>query len=167
MLVDDFTRADGRSALGTEWRYFADGVMGGVSQGGHARETLDGRPCIRLRGEVSLEFGGGFIQVALPFAPQGEALDASAFAGLRLTVRGNGETYYVHLRTGDSARPQQYYRCAFETTDAWRDVTLRFADFTPERLSVPLDRGRLVRIGLVAGRKAFAADLAVARIEFR
>lgn len=167
MLVDDFTRADGRSALGTEWRYFADGVMGGVSRGGHVREALDGRPCIRLRGQVSLDFGGGFIQVALPLATPGGALDASAHEGVRLTVRGNGETYHVHLRTGDSARPQQYYRCAFEATDAWRDVTLPFADFTPERLSVPLDRGRLVRLGVVAARKAFTADVAVARIELR
>ena len=29
LLIDDFSREDGRSALGTEWRAFTDQVMGG------------------------------------------------------------------------------------------------------------------------------------------
>jgi hypothetical protein len=44
LLIDDFSRTDGRSALGTEWQTFTDHVMGGVSQGSAVRDTVAQRP---------------------------------------------------------------------------------------------------------------------------
>jgi hypothetical protein len=166
LLIDDFSRDDGRSALGSEWRAFTDQVMGGVSRGRAARDTLDRRPCVRLRGEVSLANNGGFIQVALPLAPPSESIDASAYSGVRLSVRGNGETYYVHLRSGDTRFPWQYYQASFPTSEAWTDIDIPFTAFAPENLRAPLDRGRLARLGIVAARKAMNADVAVARVAF-
>jgi len=44
LLIDDFSREDGRSALGTEWRAFTDRVMGGVSRGSASRTLLRRSP---------------------------------------------------------------------------------------------------------------------------
>lgn len=165
MTIDDFSREDGRSALGTEWRFFSDTVMGGVSRGASAREAIDGRPCLRLTGRVSLENNGGFIQVALPIEVSGKALDASGYAGVRLLVRGNGARYYVHLRTRSTRLPWQYYAAPFETTGSWTAVDVPFASFSPESLKAPLDVAHLKRLAIVAAKQAFDADVAVALVE--
>jgi hypothetical protein len=92
LIVDDFSRDDLISALGTPWRGFSDQVMGGISEETIALSTIDGRRALRLSGEVRLENNGGFIQAALDLAPAGQTLDASAFTGVLLVVRGNLES---------------------------------------------------------------------------
>ena len=143
---------------------FTDQVMGGVSRGSAARDTVGGISCLRLRGVVSLQNNGGFIQAAVPLYLEDGPLDASAFTGIRLTVRGDGETYFIHLRTGDTRLPWQYYQAAFPTDGQWREVDVPFRAFRGESLSAQLDRSRLERLGIVAAKKAFTADVAVARI---
>lgn len=164
MLIEDFTREDGRSALGTEWQTFTDQVMGGVSRGFAAREVIAGRPCIRLQGEVSLANSGGFIQAALPLGRAGQALDATGFTGIRLIVRGSGEIYFVHLRSRDTRLPWQFYAAGFPTDAEWHDIDIPFTAFVPRSLRAPLDLSRIERLGIVAANKAFTADVAVARI---
>src|SRR5512134_2553638 len=93
LILDDFSRDDLISALGTPWRGFSDQVMGGISKETIALAKIDGRRALRLTGDVRLENNGGFIQVALDLAPAGQTLDASAFTGVLLIVRGNGERY--------------------------------------------------------------------------
>jgi hypothetical protein len=164
LIVDDFSRDDLISALGTPWRGFSDQVMGGISEETIALATIDGRRALRLSGDVRLENNGGFIQAALDLAPAGQTLDASAFAGVLLIVRGNGERYGVHLRTPDCVRPWQSYRTGFITDAEWREIRLPFASFEPHRLTEPLDVRHLRRLGLVAIGRAFHADLAVSTI---
>lgn len=163
-LVDDFS-SDAGSALGTKWQMFTDQVMGGVSAGQASYETLGDKRCLRLRGQVSLENRGGFVQAALPLVRQGGAFDAGAYQGIRLWVRGNGAGYYVHLRTEDTRLPWQYYEAAFETGPDWARVDIPFSAFAPENLAAALDMRKLKRLAVVAAKKAFAADVAVARIE--
>lgn len=64
---------DRSSPAPAAWRFFTDGVMGGVSRGGMTAETAAGRPALCLRGEVRLDNNGGFIQMALelPAPPWG------------------------------------------------------------------------------------------------
>ena len=162
LLLDDFSRPDGRSALGTTWRAFTDQVMGGVSTQSVGRETVEGERALRLRGEVRLDNNGGFVQVALDL---GGPRDASAFEGLRLRVRGNGEGYAVHLRSRDTRLPWQYYEAAFTATPQWSEVELPFDDFAPQALRTPLDRRALLSVGIVGSKRAFQADVAVSRIE--
>lgn len=166
MLIDDFSSSDLTSALGTGWRGVSDRVMGGVSEATVARAHIDGRDALRLSGDVRLENNGGFIQAALDLTPTDRVLDASAFTGLRLIVRGNGESYSLHLRTPDNLRPWQSYRSHFTAGPGWHTVDLPFSDFTPHRLDTPLDTSRLRRLGLVAIGRAFRADLAVASLSF-
>lgn len=161
MIIDDFTETPPAEAV---WRAFSDRVMGGISDVALVPATIDGKACLRLTGNVRLENNGGFIQMSRELAPPGETFDASAFAAIALTVRGNGETYGCHLRTPDAVRPWQSYRATFRAGPGWREVILPFGEFVPHRLDPPLDVRRLRRIGLVAIGRAFAADLALARL---
>lgn len=163
LMIDDFSVADGPSRLGTPWRLVTDGVMGGLSAGRLSFEQIQGRGALCLRGEVRLENNGGFVQAALDLAPEGD-LDASAYAGVRLLVRGNGEAYNLHLKTADLRLPWQSYRSRFPTGPEWREIRLSFGGFEPHRTGVPLDTGHLRSLGLVAIGRAFAAELCVAEI---
>ena len=166
MLIDDFTDDGLVSKLGTPWRGVSDQVMGGISEASVSYGVIDGRPCLRLTGDVRLENDGGFIQATLDLSPPGETLDASGFAGVRIVVRGNGEKYSVHLRTPDNVRPWQSYRAHFTAGSDWETIDLPFETFVPYRLEAPLDKTRLRRIGLVAIGRAFYADLAVSELAF-
>ena len=164
LIIDDFSRDDGVTRLGTTWRGVSDRVMGGVSREKIALEVIGGRRCLRLTGRVRLENDGGFIQMAVDLAASGATMDASAYTGLHLVVRGNTEIYSAHLRTPDNVRPWQSYRAHFLARPRWDEVRLPFADFLPYRLETPLDVSRLRRLGLVAIGRAFDADLAVAEV---
>ena len=153
MILDDFTAADGR------WSYVADGVMGGVSRGDI--RFLDG--AVQLFGEVSTDNNGGFIQVRRNL----ETGLPRETRGLRLSVRGNGETYYVFLRSQGLTRVWHSYRHAFVAGPGWTDIDLDLADFTPSHADMPatFTPDRLIRIGLVAYGRDHVADLTVRRIE--
>jgi hypothetical protein len=165
-IIDDFSQPAPRASNGSRWELVTDGVMGGRSTGTMSRETVDGRPAVRLRGAVSLENKGGFVQLALDLAPDGSSIDARDWRGIEIDVRGNGERYGLHLRTADIARPWQSYRQSFTAGTAWETVRLPFDGFAPHRIEAPLDVGRLRRIGLIAIGRVFDADLAIAGVRF-
>ena len=164
-LIDDFSSADGRSRLGTSWRLVTDRVMGGVSNAGMSFREVDGRRALCMQGDVSLANNGGFVQINIDLSPDGY-LDASEYQGVRLLVRGNGETYNLHLKTAATSMPWQSYRADFLADGQWREVRLPFADFEPHRLVPRLDLTRLSRLGVVAIGRPMRADLCVAEIGF-
>jgi hypothetical protein len=141
-----------------------DGVMGGVSRGTLTADIVDGRAAARMRGRVSTENNGGFIQIAIDLLPNGGAIDAGGLTGIALDVFGNGETYGAHLRSTDITRPQQSYRQGFVAPPRWTTIELPFAEFAPHRIETPLNLTRLRRIGLVAIGREFDVDLSVARL---
>jgi hypothetical protein len=163
-ILDDFSRDDLISTLGTPWRGFSDQVMGGISQETLALTEIAGRRCLRLTGDVRLENNGGFIQMTLDLAPDGRTFDASSYVGVLLTVRGNGEKYGVHLRTPACVRPWQSYRARFVAKPEWREIRLPFDRLEPYRLTEALDINQLRRLGLVAIGRAFYADLAISTV---
>lgn len=146
----------------SEWRFVADTVMGGVSQGSIATEMVAGRRAVRLSGQVSLDNNGGFIQIATDLTPDGGSIDVSSWTGLELDVLGNGEDYNIHLRTDDVSRPWQSYRSTFSAGPEWTALRRSFSQFEPYRIDVPFDPTRLRRIGIVAIGRVFEADVAVA-----
>ncbi len=141
--------------------------MGGISRETVSLDERDGRAWLRLTGEVRLENQGGFIQMATDLAAGGARVDLSAYAGVRLVVRGNGERYGCHLRTGDCLRPWQSYRHAFSAPPEPVSLLLPFAGFVPHRVEAALDTTSLRRLALVAIGRAFQADLAVAEVAFQ
>ena len=163
LLIDDFSDADAPSWLGTPWRLVTDRVMGGVSDARMQRRSVDGRPTLCMTGSVRLENDGGFVQINLDLAPDG-LLDASRYDGVRLVVRGNGETYNLHLKTAATTLPWQSYRADFTADQRWREVRLPFTAFRPHRLVPALDTARLKRLGLVAIGRAMQAELCVAEV---
>jgi complex I intermediate-associated protein 30 (CIA30) len=165
-VIDDLGHEPPLSAIGTRWQLFTDRVMGGVSNGTMGREMVAGRPAIRMRGDVSLESNGGFVQIAIDLMPDGKAKDASNWAGVELDVFGNGEEYNIHLRTDDLTQPWQSYRQSFRAGPQWQTVQFRFQDFTPYRTDIALDVRRLRRIGIVAIGRPFSADICVGGLRY-
>ncbi len=161
-VIDDAGGPEAR----TDWELIVDVVMGGRSTGTLRREPVAGRPAVHLQGEVSLENNGGFVQMALDLRPDGGIVDAGGWHGLALDVRGNDETYNLHLRTTDVVRPWQSYRQSFRAPPGWTTVHLPFRDFTPHRLEARFDPRRLRRLGVVAIGRPFTADVAVAAVRF-
>ena len=114
-IIEDFTMQPE-----TRWRFFTDQVMGGVSTGGVAFAKEGGTSFARMTGRVSTANRGGFIQMRLDLAnppPEGTT-------GVRLMVRGNDQRYFVHLRTGGTLLPWQYYQAGFDVTESWSEVRL-------------------------------------------
>ena len=146
-----------------DWRFFTDQVMGGVSTGRVEIGEVAGRPALRLAGDVSTENRGGFIQARMDL-PGG--LPAGT-EGLRLQVRGNGERYYVHLRTTGTMLPWQYYQAPFATGGDWGEVEIPLDAFRPSgSLLRKTPRPEAVRsVAVVAYGRDHAADVSVARIE--
>ena len=165
-IIDDLSREPPLSTVGSRWQLISDRVMGGVSNGTMVREVVAGRPAIRMRGDVSLENNGGFVQIALDLSPEGNAVDARAWRGMELDVFGNGEDYGVHLRTQDLERPWQSYRQGFRAEPRWQAIQLPFQDFVPHRTDISLNLARLKRLGIVAIGRAFSADLAVGGLRY-
>lgn len=160
-VLDDFSDT---SQVFRQWSVFSDRVMGGLSTGKAEVVDIDGYPALRLRGRVSLERNGGFIQVARAFGEDG--LDASRFSGLQLRVCGAPGAYFVHLRTADTGAPWQHYAAPLPVTPRSTDVFLPWRAFRGVSVTAPLDVRHIGRLGLVAARQAFDADLVVSRVEF-
>lgn len=144
------------------WVYVADTVMGGVSQGQAELTTEDGDQGVRLTGSVSTANNGGFVQVRTRF----DGLPDGA-TGLRMSVKGNGETYYVFLRTKGQRRVWHSYRQTFATGAEWAEVTLPLSDFEPSHVGMAqtFDPRDVTGLGIVAYGKDFEADVSVRWIE--
>jgi len=77
-------------------------------------------------------------------------LDASKYYGIELDILGDGKSYNIHLRTGDTQQVWQSYRCCFTTTNSWQRIFLPFSAFVPHRIETNLDTAHLRRIGIVS-----------------
>jgi hypothetical protein len=151
--------------LNPQWDYVADGVMGGVSTGSVSHGTVQGRAAVRLRGEVSLENNGGFIQMAFDLSG-GAVMDASGWQGIEIEVYGNGASYELRLRTDQLTRPWQSFRTVFTAPARWQAVRMPWADFTGRKTDAIFDPARLRRIGVLAIGSEMSADIHLAAIRF-
>lgn len=162
-LIDDFSADDGRAQNGNRWMGFTDQVMGGRSEGLARLDEIDGRPCLRLTGQVNTR-GGGFIQIALDFGEGRKPFDATQFEGLELDVYGNNEDYNCHIRTTDVRWYEQSYQATFHAPSQWTTIALPWNAFTPYKISAPLNVSRLLRLGILGWMRDFDADIAISRV---
>lgn len=146
--IDDFSKNPA-----ARWAFFADTVMGGVSTG----QASFPDAALRLTGTVSTENNGGFIQARLKL-PERMPKDATA---LVLRVRGNGAGYFVHLRTGATILPWQYYQAAFPTSGSWSEIRLPFTAFAPSTklLRQTPDPASVRSVAIVAFGADYEADV--------
>ena len=146
------------------WVYLADRVMGGISEGTAQFEDQGIDQVIRLSGEVSTANNGGFIQVRSPVLWEA----AKGKTGIRLTVKGNGDQYFLHIRSTDTRLPWHYYQHSFQASGAWSEISLPFEDFekSSSLLRATLGQSKIKTIGIVAYGKDYSADVSVKRLEF-
>lgn len=169
-IVDDRRSGDLRSTAGGKWRLITDGVMGGLSSGQLVPDEHRGKACLRMRGDVSTENNGGFIQIALSLTDisrsEKDVFDASGYSGVEIEVSGNDETYNIHFRTDDLWFPWQSYRASFEAHDRWQTIRVPFASLKAYKTTQKFSPEELIRIGIVAIGRDFKADLCLASVRF-
>ncbi|EAQ98408.1 CIA30 family protein [Congregibacter litoralis] len=162
-LIDDFSREE-KASNGHSWHYVSDTVMGGISQGSAHHGEKQGTAALMLKGTVSLENNGGFIQAALDLASSGSFLDATGATGIAVSLCGDGQDYAINLRTAHTHRPWQSYRCALQSRVTWKTHYLPFACFEAHRIEQPLDISHLRRIGVIAIGRPGPARVALSRL---
>ena len=164
-IIDDRSSGNLKSNFGFEWRLVTDQVMGGVSSGQLTLDTYRGKNCLRMRGDVSTENNGGFVQMALSLT-DGNSFDASAFTGIIMEIAGNNEGYNMHLRTSSLRFPWQSYRASFKATFDWQTIRIPFSDLDAYKTSEEFSQDKLKRIGLVGIGRDFQANLFLASLRF-
>ena len=150
--------------LAPNWEFVSDTVMGGVSSGAVAEEIVAGRSATVLRGTVSLENNGGFIQMAFDLHEGGADVDVSAWDGIEIDAYGDGGTYDVRLRTAQLTRPWQSFRSDFVGEPHWTKVKIPFSSLVSHRVDAAFDPNCLRRIGILAIGRERDAYVAVSNI---
>ncbi len=146
------------------WDYVADTVMGGVSTGELTFLSEGDTTFARMTGRVSTDNNGGFIQFRHKLA-DGPGAEVT---GVRLLVRGNGDRYFVHLRTRGTLLPWQYYQAEFPTTKGWSEVRLPLTAFKPSGAmlrAMPAAKS-INSVGVVAYGRDHAARVDVSEVGF-
>ena len=83
-------------------------------------------------------------------------------------VYGNEKNYNIHLRTGLTVAPWQYYSYTFVTTKNWREIRAPFDQFKKSNFYQPKSvLGQNIKsVGLVAGFDNFKSDICLSEIGF-
>ncbi len=148
-----------------QWNFVSDQVMGGVSTGKFIVEKVDGIKCYRMTGNVSTKNNGGFIQIRAKLNPE---INSNNYSGLYLKVYGNEKNYSLHLRTGLTLAPWQYYSFTFYSSKKWIEIRAPFSEFKKSNFYQPKSiLGQKIKsIGLVAGFDDFISDICLGEIGF-
>ena len=148
-----------------KWNFVTDQVMGGVSTGKFIVEEVDGVKCYRMTGNVSTKNNGGFIQIRTKLSPE---INSNDFNGVYIKVYGNEKSYNLHLRTGLTLAPWQYYSYTFTTTKNWIEIRAPLKEFKKSNFYQPKSiLGQNIKsIGLVAGFDNFKSDICLGEIGF-
>lgn len=149
------------------WQYLSDRVMGGVSNGQVEIERDGDIFFARMKGNVSTENNGGFIQLRSGISFENAEKNGKQVQGVRLNVRGNGETYNVFIRTTEMQSYSDYYSASFKTNENWEMIDLPFNKFKRKRSKNSiLDAKDIRTFSIVAYGRDFTADVSVSTIEF-
>ena len=152
-----------RNIFNHKWEFVSDGVMGGKSVGQLKIKDDEEEIFYRLKGNVSTENKGGFIQ----FRSKIEISDIS-LKGIKFKVRGNGEKYFVHVRTPFTFLPWQYYFYPFYTQKEWTEIKFLLSDFKKSHKLQPSEfiSTKIKSIAFVAFGQDYNAELDIKDLEF-
>jgi peptide methionine sulfoxide reductase msrA/msrB len=166
VLIDDFSSKTLNSVFRPAWTLVTDQVTGGLSTGAVEITRRDGRPCLHMTANVSLKNNGGFVKARTNLAPKGSSFDAKNFKGIYLQAKAKAGLYAIHLRTGRTRLPGQYYQAEFQTDGTWQDIRIGFDNFKPSSRGGPVDTRNLKSIAVVAIKDKFEADIYIDKIGF-
>ena len=146
-----------------DWVSISDQVMGGISEGGLFEIQEDGKNFYRLEGVVSTANNGGFLQAQVR-----NKNSSQVYKGLKLTVRGTNDNYYVWIRTPQCRFPWDRYLVSFLPTSDWQTIYIPFEDFKKSNVYMrkKMNLKQIRTIALAAYGKDFNAQLDIANIEF-
>ena len=155
------------SNSGQYWQYSSDRVMGGISNGQVKLEQDGDMVFVRLSGNVSTRNNGGFIQLRTGMSLANTEKNGTQLQGVSLNVRGNGETYYIFIRTNETRSYSDYYSATFTANKNWQMIDLPFSTFERKRSKHSvLQADAINSFGIVAYGRDFTADVSVSTIEF-
>ena len=155
------------SNSGQYWQYSSDRVMGGISNGQVKLEQDGDMIFARLSGDVSTKNNGGFIQLRTGMSLADTEKNGNRLQGVRLNVRGNGETYYIFIRTNETRSYSDYYSAKFTANKNWQMIDFPFSIFERKRSkNSVLQADAINSFGIVAYGRDFTADVSVSTIEF-
>ena len=155
------------SNSGQYWQYSSDRVMGGISNGQVKLEQDGDLIFAKLAGDVSTQNNGGFIQLRTGMSLADTEKNGNSLQGVRLNVRGNGETYHIFIRTNETRSYSDYFSATFTTNDNWQMIDLPFSIFERKRSKKSVLKANAINsFGIVAYGRDFTADVSVSTIEF-
>ena len=146
-----------------DWTMISDQVMGGVSEVNFYELEEEGNKFYRLEGVVSTANNGGFIQSVVRIKE-----NTNGYKGVRITVRGTKDKYYIWIRTPASRFPWDRYLVSFEPGEDWSVIELPFSTFKKSNFYMKknMNVNRIKTIAFAAYGKDFNAQLDIASIEF-
>ncbi len=147
------------------WKFVTDQVMGGLSTGKFLVDEVDGVKCYRITGNVTTKNNGGFIQIRAMLRPE---INTKHYNGIYVMVYGNEKNYNIHLRTGLTLAPWQYYSYTFYIKKNWTEIKAPFSKFKKSNFYQPKSiLGQKIKsIGLVAGFDDFQSDICLSEVGF-
>ncbi len=162
-LYGETTMENFKNSPENRWQFFTDQVMGGKSYGKLNFVSENNIKFARMAGNVTTENNGGFIQ----FRAQLSYKLKDESNGIKLTVRGNNQDYFVHIRTSGSVLPWQYYGKKFLATENWSEVELKFSDFKKSSsfMRKNFKPSSIRTIGIVAYGRDHKAQIDVSEIK--
>lgn len=165
MFVLDKLDNPGTTSQGQKWQFFTDGVMGGLSSGKATIEKVENIKCYRMKGNVTTENNGGFIQIRTLLKP---LISSENYIGVYIKIYGNDKRYAVHIRTPYTLAPWQYYSSNFIAKNEWKEVTLPFSNFKKSNVLQPnqMFNHKIKSLGIVAAFDNFTADLCISEVGF-
>ncbi len=131
------------SPVNQTWGALDDVVMGGVSNS--SIQPGDGKAV--FTGIVSTDNSGGFASVRTRnFDP---AIDLSAYEGIKLRLRGDGNRYKFLVRDDDSWDSVGYSHSFDTVSGEWIEVQIPFSQLVPVFRAKTIPDGRIVNAGRV------------------
>jgi len=157
MFKDNFSNNE-------QWRYVADDVMGGVSKGYVEYQIIEEDIIAVLKGNVSTENNGGFIQIRRDL----KDINLENANSIKLVAKGNSQKYYIFLRTTGTILPWQYYASEFTVNENFNEFVLPIKDFEKSGflLAKKINPKKITSIGIVAFGRDHLAELYVKEIKF-
>ena len=147
----------------SQWRYIADNVMGGISKGSVEFKKIEDNSVAILKGNVTTENNGGFIQIRRDLSD----VNLENASSIKVVAKGNDQKYFVFIRTTGTKLPWQYYESEFFVNDDFNEFILPIKNFKKSGILMPskINPKKITSIGLVAFGRDHFAELMIKEIE--
>jgi len=131
-LLDDFEDGDLISAIGTEWFTYSDRSDGGssVAEIAVVPGGLGGSAGLRFRGSFNNPWGLSYLGMGLPLAPDGQTIDLSGYSGIEISVKTDGQNYFMRL-TSPLIKDTRQYQMVITAPPEWMTLYIPFSLLRP------------------------------------